>query len=89
MLKLPTEVENAQLPISVSVGDVDMMLTRQQIIDIKETLEVKKRGDHEVVVIPGAKHGFAVRVDPKDEFMVECSEKAEVQAIKWFERWLS
>lgn len=89
MLKLPHEVDNAQLPISVSVGDVDMMLTRQQIIDIKETLEVKKRGDHEVVVIPGAKHGFAVRVDPKDEFMVDCSEQAEVQAIRWFERWLS
>ncbi|CAG8958302.1 hypothetical protein HYFRA_00000656 [Hymenoscyphus fraxineus] len=91
MLKLPSEVENAELPISMCVGDVDMMLTREQILKIKEMLEVKnkKKGDHEVVIIPGAKHGFAVRMDPEDAFMVECSVKAEEQAIKWFTKWLA
>jgi dienelactone hydrolase len=56
---------------------------------MKEILEVKKKGDHEVVVMPGAKHGFAVRVDPKDEVQLEFAERAEVQAVEWFSRWFA
>jgi dienelactone hydrolase len=89
MLSLPKDVDAVELPLSVSVGDVDMQMTREQVILVKEVLEVKKKGDHEVGVIPGAKHGFAVRLDPKDEFMAECADKAEKQAIGWFDRWFA
>ncbi|KAG9231414.1 Alpha/Beta hydrolase protein [Amylocarpus encephaloides] len=88
-IDVPKDCENASVPLSVTVGDVDMMMKREQIVTMKEILEVKKRGDHEVVVIPGATHGFAVRLDPKDEFMVGCADKAETQALAWFEKHLS
>ena len=56
---------------------------------MKEILEVKKKGDHEVVILPGAKHGFAVREDPTDPLQMEYAEKAEAQAVAWFGRWFS
>lgn len=66
-----------------------MQMKGPKILELKELLEVKKKGDHEVVIIPGAKHGFAVRVDAKDAFQAECADKAEEQAVSWFSRWFS
>jgi dienelactone hydrolase len=86
MLVLPKEVEEVRIPMSVCVGEEDMMMTREQVQDMKVILE--KKGENEVVTIRGAKHGFAVRVDEKDEFMRECAEIAERQAVEWFRRWL-
>lgn len=89
MLSFPGDIEKVELPLSVAVGDVDMQATREQVIMMKEILEVKKKGDHEVVVMPGAKHGFGVRTDTKDEYQMECAEKAEEQAVAWFSRWFA
>jgi dienelactone hydrolase len=95
MLVLPREVEDVRVPMSVCVGEEDMMMSREQVGEMKRVLEgkrgsmeVEKKGDHEVVTIEGAEHGFAVRSDPGDEFMVECAMKAEKQAIEWFQRWM-
>lgn len=60
-----------------------------QIQQMKEILEVKKKGDHEVNIIPGAKHGFAVRTHPDDKHEMECADKAERQAVEWFGRWFA
>ncbi|KAF4636415.1 hypothetical protein G7Y89_g1671 [Cudoniella acicularis] len=84
MLTIPKDLEPIELPICVSIGEEDMQMTAPNVLIMKEVLEVKKKGDHEVNIIPGATHGFAVRLDPKDKHQVECAEKAEVQAIEWF-----
>jgi len=89
LLTMPKDIEGVNLPLSVAVGNEDMAMKGPQILQMKEILEVKKKGDHEVVIMPGAKHGFAVRVDPRDEWQLECAEKAEVQAIKWFSKWFT
>ena len=57
---LPGDIEGLQLPSSISVGDVDIQLTPEGIKTTKETLSKKEAEKYEVVVIPGAKHGFAV-----------------------------
>ncbi|RDL38971.1 uncharacterized protein BP5553_03311 [Venustampulla echinocandica] len=88
-LKVPTDIEAVKIPVSVAVGNVDMAMSARQIVTMKEILEVKNKGDHEVNVMPGAKHGFAIRVDPKDEFQLKCADKAESQAIEWFTRWFA
>ena len=85
----PHDIEAITIPISVAVGDKDMAMKASLIQQMKEILEVKKKGDHEVNIIPGAKHGFAVRTHPDDKYEVECAEKAEVQAIEWFNRWFT
>jgi dienelactone hydrolase len=87
MLTVPRDIEGVKLPLSVAIGNEDMQMKGPQILQMKEILEVQKE-DHEVVIMPGAKHGFAVRVDPTDEWQLECAARAEVQAIEWFSRWL-
>jgi dienelactone hydrolase len=89
MVSMPKDIEAVTLPLSVAVGNEDQYMKDPLVLQMKEILEVKKRGDHEVVIMPGAKHGFAVRVDPKDELQMEYAEKAEVQAIEWFGRWFT
>jgi len=56
---------------------------------MKDILEVKKKGDHDVILIEGAKHEFAIRTHPDDEHEMECARKAEAQAIEWFTKWSS
>ena len=75
--------------MSVAVGDQDMALKKEQVLQVKEILEVKMKGDHEVVMFEGAKHGFAVRTMPEDKLQLECADKAEGQAIAWFTRWFA
>lgn len=89
MLSVPGDVERVRLPMSVAVGDTDMALSVQGIRMLDEVLVKKGRGDHEVVVLDGAKHGFAVRLDPRDELQDRYAGVAESQAIAWFTKWLS
>lgn len=86
---VPKDIDAVTLPLSVAVGNEDMAMKGPLIQQMKEILEVKKKGDHEVVILPGAKHGFAIREDPKDQLQMEYAEKAEAQAVAWFGRWFA
>lgn len=44
---------------------------------------------HQVVVYPGAKHGFAVRGDRDDPWQKQRGEEAEDQAVRWFKAWFT
>ena len=85
---MPKDIDGVELPLSVAVGEEDMAMKGPLIQQMKDILEVKKKGDHEVIILPGAKHGFAVRSHPEDKVQLEHAETAEVQAIAWFKRWL-
>jgi len=85
---VPKDIEAVTLPLSVAVGEDDMALKGPLIMQMKEILEAKKE-EHEVVIMPGAKHGFAVRTNPEDKLQMEYAEKAEEQAISWFSKWFA
>lgn len=87
-ISVPKDIENVTVPLSVAIGSEDMAMKGPLIQQMKEILE-KKKDDHEVIIMPGAKHGFGVRHDPKDPLQNECADKAEKQAINWFSRWLT
>jgi dienelactone hydrolase len=89
MLSVPGDIDAVILPLSIAVGDNNMVLKGPLALLTKEILEKKNAGDHEVNIIPGAKHNFAIRPNAEDRFQMECAEKAELQAIAWFERWLA
>jgi dienelactone hydrolase len=88
-VSVPKDIEGVTLPLSIAVGDSDMVMKLDQAKTTKEILEKKKAGDHEVVIYAGAKHGFAVRGDPDDPSQVELGEQARTQALSWFSTWLS
>lgn len=88
MLSVPADVERVQRPLSVAVGDTDMALSVEGIRSVQAIL-TKKGEDHEVVILEGGKHGFAVRTDPNDELQSRYADVAEKQALAWFTKWLS
>lgn len=82
-IEVPVDIEAITVPISVAIGDKDKVMKASVAEKMKEILDSKKAG-HEVTILPGAKHGFAIRTHPDNKHEMECAEKAEAQAIKWF-----
>jgi dienelactone hydrolase len=87
MLSIPADVENVTVPLSIAIGDVDFALKISKVERAKTILK-KKSDDHEVVIYPGGKHGFAIRGNPKDPKQKELAVQAEEQALSWFSKWL-
>lgn len=88
-LVIPADAQGVNLPLSVMVGDIDIALPLAKVQTTKEILEEKGKGKHEVVIIPGAVHGFAIRARPNDEKAVEQGVRAEEQAVNWFLKWFA
>lgn len=87
MLKVPDDIDNVRLPLSIAVGETDMAMGADLIQKSKVILEKKKDG--EVNIIPGAVHGFAVRGLLSDPKQKERADIAEKQAIDWFTKFLA
>jgi dienelactone hydrolase len=89
-MKFPEDWDNVKMPLSIAIGDVDMGIKIDMAKDIKTLLEgeSKQSGQNEVVIYPGAKHGFAVRADPKDDGQTKSAGEALKQAINWFTKWM-
>jgi dienelactone hydrolase len=56
-IKVPKDIEAITIPTSVAIGENDMAMAAPLIQQMKNILENQKVGEHEVVIIPGAKHG--------------------------------
>ncbi|KAG9231137.1 dienelactone hydrolase [Amylocarpus encephaloides] len=88
-MKFPDDWEEVKVPLSVAIGDVDMGIKVDMVKDIKKLLEEeRKEGRHKLIIYPGAKHGFAVRANPKDECQTRSAQEAKAQALAWFGKWL-
>jgi dienelactone hydrolase len=89
-MAFPTDWDKVQKPLSMAIGDVDVSIKIDMVKDIKILLEgeTKPNGQNEVVILTGAKHGFAIRADPNDEGQVKSAGEATAQALAWFSKWL-
>ena len=86
-LVIPADAQAVTLPLSVAVGDVDFVFPIAQVQQAKGILEEKGKDKHQVVIIPGAKHGFAIRAHPDNEKGVEQGKQAEEQAVDWLTKF--
>lgn len=84
LLRIPSDIKDLPIPISIASGDGDEWMGAERTKEMARILE--KQGKHEVVIYPGAMHGFAVRGDPKDPKQTEYALQAEEQAISWFKK---
>ncbi|KAK3355581.1 hypothetical protein B0H65DRAFT_452472 [Neurospora tetraspora] len=103
LLKLPRHIQEVQLPLSLANGEDDAYMGREKMKEVTRILEDKNKTSatevevegadmpnaYEVVVYPGAKHGFAVRGDPEDPLQKERGDQSEVQAVRWFSKWFA
>lgn len=93
-ITVPAEVQAVNIPMSVIVGDMDMVLKYAQALEMKRVLEGKNTADgkgegrYEMIILEGAKHGFAIRTHPHDETEMAMAMQAEEQALNWFGKWL-
>jgi dienelactone hydrolase len=83
-LKVPEDIEEIKLPYSMIVGDVDFALSVEKAKQSAGILEKKAGVPSEVVIVPGARHGFAVRYDPENKVEIEMADQAEDQMVRWF-----
>ncbi|KAL6852146.1 hypothetical protein J3F83DRAFT_756727 [Trichoderma novae-zelandiae] len=94
-LKVPDDFSVAanrfKVPISLAVGDLDMVLSRDDVESIERSLKDGFGGsldDYEVKTYGGCKHGYAVRADPKRTTEDEAAMEAAAQAVNWFKKHL-
>ncbi|KAK0111710.1 hypothetical protein ONS95_002053 [Cadophora gregata] len=98
-MAFPSDWEKIAVPFSMAIGDVDLGIGIEHVREIQGVLEGKMRGEgqrgeerknvSDVVVYEGAKHGFAIRGDWKDEEQRKSAEGAKGQALEWFAKWLA
>lgn len=87
VVSYPDEVEKVRRPISLAIGDRDMSVSMSQVeITRKAWDALKGTVETEIVVYPGANHGFTVRVDHFNGKLLEQCQAAEDQAVNWFKR---
>lgn len=84
---IPQDIDAVKIPLSIANGDDDGVMSINQVLQIKEILSRRSNLDTEVIVYPGAKHGFAVRASraKPDSQENRQAEEAEKQAIAWFQ----
>lgn len=83
-LAIPHEIEKITQPLSMAIGDNDLALKPAGVNQIKEILDRKEDLRSEVIIYPGARHGFAVRSNPGVEKEKRQAEEAREQAVRWF-----
>lgn len=85
---IPMDIDNVDRNLSIAVGNKDMVMGIGQTQKAKAILAAKQNVDSEIVVYPGAGHGFSVRASKviPDSMETRQAEEAEQQAITWFQR---
>lgn len=83
-LSIPGDVKGIKKPVSVAIGDKDFAMSIQQVREMEGALKKIDGLKSEVVVYPGAGHGFSIRADLANEKQAEQAAEAEDQAVKFF-----
>ena len=86
-IKVPDDIDPIKIPISWSVGEEDMQMKGPDVQKMKAILESKTDAQHDVQLIPGAIHGFAICTHPENKEEMVAAQRAEEQAVSWFSRW--
>lgn len=87
-LSVPADLAGVRGNLSIAIGDDDGVMPMAQVRAAQKMLADRPDVDAEVVVYPGAKHGFAVRASRArpDSRETRQAEEAEGQAVEWFRR---
>lgn len=88
LLDVAADVGAVRLPLSISVGDCDVVMPLARVREARLMLEKNQPDRSEVVIVERATHGFAVRGNVEDREEMRQAQEAQDQAVRWFERWL-
>ena len=87
-LTIPQDIADVKRNLSIAIGDDDSVMPIKNVQAARKILADKGDVDSEVVIYPGAKHGFSIRASrwQPDSKETKQAEEAENQAIAWFRR---
>jgi dienelactone hydrolase len=85
LLSIPREIEKIKIPVSFALAELDVIVKKPQIEQIKNIMESEDKVG-EVKVYYGAGHGFCVRADHLVKDAEQKATEAEDQALDWFNR---
>jgi len=94
-LTFPKDIEGIVLPYSCAAAERDFMMPPAAATQTKEILAKKSARavetgvEHEFVMYKNVDHGFAVRADEDEKVSAKAGKDAELQAVRWFERWFA
>ncbi|KAL8998761.1 MAG: hypothetical protein Q9169_002211 [Polycauliona sp. 2 TL-2023] len=91
-LSVPRDMENLKAPLSMAFAEMDVFFGMKVVEKVKGVLSRKEEEEglgSEVVVYPGALHGFATRGDDKVGVEKRQAEEAREQAVGWLGRWFA
>lgn len=82
------DIGNVGRSLSIAIGDDDAVMGIKKVREAELILANKTDIDSEVIIYPGAKHGFSIRASRVKADSVETRQavEAEEQAITWFKR---
>ncbi|RSL55651.1 hypothetical protein CEP51_014511 [Fusarium floridanum] len=98
-IKVPEDILESvrafNVPLSMTVADQDFAMPKDKAIHLQARMQQEfgtgKEKDgipYEIVMYQGCRHGFACRGNRSDPIVDECANRASMQAVNWFKRFL-
>ena len=85
-------VDKWKVPYSMAIGDKDMALKKETVLDLQKALKEKigepEKHGYQIVMYESCRHGFAVRANPENKVEIAAAEKATKQAVDWFNKYV-
>lgn len=94
LVAIPADFESVSVPTTLALGDKDSLLGENEVEQIKDVMEKKRKGEvgerceSEVKVYEDQVHGFALRGDWSSEKDKKAMDQAAQQGIEWFRKHL-
>ena len=97
-VKVPEDILDAvdrfHVPFSLAIGDRDFLVSAEKVAQLQDAMIDRcvngpQRFEYQIEIYPGCGHGFTVRADRGKAFEDTTANQAAIQAVEWFQRFLS
>lgn len=89
LLSVPADYKAVKKPLCICVGDNDDMFKGKDLTKTNDYFKNERKDvEFEMLVIPGAKHGYAIRGDPRDPEQKKQKDQSTAKTVSWFKAHL-
>ncbi|XP_039157171.1 endo-1,3;1,4-beta-D-glucanase-like [Eucalyptus grandis] len=78
------EIKAVKIPTAILGAEIDHSSPLEQLKKFGEIMSAKTEFESYVKIFPGVSHGWSVRYDDDNEFVVKSAEEAHEDALNWF-----
>ncbi|KAK3417661.1 endo-1,3;1,4-beta-D-glucanase-like [Eucalyptus grandis] len=78
------EIKAVKIPTAILGAEIDHSSPPEQLKKFGEIMSAKTEFESYVKIFPGVSHGWSVRYDDDNEFVVKSAEEAQEDTLNWF-----